>query len=160
MKTSRLIRVFQQSIPTTFRLFLAANFLIYGAAKLTFGQFGVPTEEIIAMRGEGFALAWTFFGYSRYYEIFIGLGEVIAAVLIMIPRTQTLGAICYFPIVVNVMMVNYFFDIGVQDLSTVLTIMCLILIWLDRKKLLLIFVKSHELEGVTDRNNVKRVKTI
>lgn len=145
MDTGRFICVLQHSIPATFRLFLAVNFLIYGAAKLTFGQFGVPTEEIAAMRGEGFTLAWTFFGYSRLYEMFIGLGEVIAAVLIAIPRTATLGAICYFPIAVNIMMVNYAFDIGVQDLSTVLMVMCLILLWLDRKKLLLIFVKSHDM---------------
>lgn len=77
--------------------------------------------------------------------MFIGLGEVIAAVLIVIPRTATLGAICYFPIAVNIMIVNYAFDIGVQDLSTVLTVMCLILLWLDRKKLLLIFVKKHDM---------------
>ena len=160
MNKSRLIRVLQQSIPTTFRLFLAANFLIYGVVKLTFGQFGVPTEEIASMRGEGFTLAWTFFGYSRFYEIFIGLGEVISAILIAIPRTATLGAICYFPIAVNVMMVNYAFNIGVQDLSTVLTIMCLILLWLDRKKLRLIFVKSHEFNEATDGNKTERVKAL
>lgn len=58
-------RVLRQSIPATFRYFLAANFLIYGVVKLTFGQFGVPSPEIAAANGEGFTLAWTFFGYSK-----------------------------------------------------------------------------------------------
>ncbi|MFD1956929.1 hypothetical protein ACFSL6_22810 [Paenibacillus thailandensis] len=136
-------RVFAQSIPATFRLFLAANFLIYGAAKLAFGQFGVPTAEISALRGEGFTLAWTFFGFSSWYEIFIGLGEVAAGLLILIPRTSTVGAMIYFPIAVNVMMVNYCFNIGVQDLSTVLTVMCLVLLWLDRRKLLPLLARKE-----------------
>lgn len=136
--------------------FLAVNFLIYGAAKFV-GQFGTPTPEIAAINGEGFVMAWTFFGYSRIYEIFIGLGEVISAILIIIPRTATLGAICYFPIVINVMMVNYCFAIGVQDLSTVLTIMCLILIWLDRKKLFMIFTNTKKTRYMSDKGIERRV---
>ncbi|MFC3884644.1 hypothetical protein ACFOU2_14540 [Bacillus songklensis] len=156
MNNSRLVRVLKQSIPTTFRLFLAANFLIYGAAKLTMGQFGTPTPEMAAINGEGFVMAWTFFGYSRVYEIFIGLGEVISAILIMIPRTATLGAVCYFPIVVNVMMVNYCFDIGVQDLSTVLTSMCLILLWLDRRKLVMFMAQKQKAGSMTDKRIEER----
>lgn len=133
-----IANVLKQSIPATFRLFLCVNFLIYGGVKIVMGQFGEPTPEIASLRGEGFTLAWTFFGYSRMYELFIGFGEVIAALLIAIPRISTIGAICYFPIALNVMMVNYFYDIGVQDLSTVMTLMCLVLLWLDRKKLLLL----------------------
>lgn len=60
-----IIRVLRQSIPSTLRFFLSVNFLIYGASKLIFGQFGEITPEIAAMNGEGFAVAWTFFGYSR-----------------------------------------------------------------------------------------------
>jgi uncharacterized membrane protein YphA (DoxX/SURF4 family) len=136
MNSGRLPRVLKQSIPTTFRLFLALIFLTYGLAKLLMGQFGAPSPEIAEVRGEGFVMAWTFFGYSRTYEIVIGLGEVMAALLLMIPRTATVGAIIFFPISFNVMLVNYCYDIGVQDLSTVLTLMCLVLLWLDRKKLL------------------------
>lgn len=157
MNSNRLARVLKQSIPTTFRLFMAFNFLIYGAAKLVMGQFGAPTPEIAAMNGEGFTMAWTFFGYSRIYEIFIGWGEVIAAVLIMIPRTATLGAVCYFPIVLNVMMVNYCFDIGVQDLSTILTIMCFVLLWLDRKKLFVLFRNIEKSGVMNDKNKEARL---
>ncbi|RXT07036.1 hypothetical protein [Ammoniphilus sp. CFH 90114] len=135
MKNGILWRVLKQSIPTTFRLFLASTFLIYGLAKIVMGQFGTPPPEFTSIKGEGFVLAWTFFGHSRLYEVIIGLGEVIAAILLLIPKTATLGAIVFFPIAINVMLVNYCFDIGVQDLSTVLTFMCLALLWLDREKL-------------------------
>ncbi|SFJ75442.1 hypothetical protein [Thermoflavimicrobium dichotomicum] len=146
MTQNRLIRVLKQSVPATMRLFLAAIFLLYGLVKFWPGQFGVPTPEIAARNGEGFVMAWSFFGYSRVYEIFIGLGEVLSAILLIIPRTATLGAVCYFPVVLNVMMVNYCFNIGVQDLSTVLAVMCFILLWLDRKKLMLIFWKTEKVD--------------
>ncbi|MDA8354334.1 MAG: hypothetical protein M0Z65_14370 [Firmicutes bacterium] len=138
MNSDRWVRVLKQSVPTTMRLYLGVIFLIYGLAKLYPGQFGVPSPKVASINGEGFVVAWTFFGYSRAYEIMIGLGETLSALLIMFPRTATLGAICYFPIVINVTMVNYFYDIGVQNLSTVMTIMCVILLWLDRGKLMLL----------------------
>ncbi|MGA9173328.1 MAG: hypothetical protein WBZ33_05035 [Thermoactinomyces sp.] len=142
----RLRRALSQSIPTTFRLFLGLTFLIYGLAKLTIGQFGVPSDQIAAIRGEGFTIAWTFFGYSRVYEVFIGIGEVLSAILIMIPRTKTLGAVCFFPIAINVMMVNYCYQIGVQDLSTVMVMMNLFLLWLERKKFALLFWHADQIE--------------
>lgn len=143
MNNNKIVRVLKQSIPTTFRLFLAVVFLIYGGAKFI-GQFGIPSPEIATNNGEGFVMVWTFFGYSRIYEIFIGLGEVISAILIMIPRTATLGAICYFPIAVNLMMINYCYEIGVLDLSIILTMICLALLWLDRKKLFFIFTTPQK----------------
>lgn len=88
-------------------------------------------------------LAWVFFGYSRWYEIFIGLGELSAAALLLFPRLRTVGALVCFPIAVNVMMVNYAFDIGVQDLSTLLCVLCVILLLADRKKFLTLLREPH-----------------
>ncbi|PLR89205.1 hypothetical protein [Bacillus halotolerans] len=138
-KGSRLLRALRKSIPATFRLFLAFNFFVYGLAKVVIGQFGEVTPEIAAAAGKGFTIAWTFFGYSHVYEVFIGFGEIIAAVLLLIPRTYTLGAVIFMPIIANIVMINYCFDIGVQDLSTILMIMCLILLWIDRRKFMGMF---------------------
>ncbi|WP_010269137.1 hypothetical protein [Paenibacillus senegalensis] len=137
-----IIRILSKSIPTTFRLFLGIIFLIYGMVKLVFGQFGEPTPEIAALHSEGFVLAWTFFGYSRLYELFIGVGEVAAGILIMIPRTAALGTAIYFPIALNVMLVNYCYSIGVQDLSTVLTVLCLVLLWIYRRKYMVLLERG------------------
>ncbi|PRZ15912.1 hypothetical protein CLV36_103138 [Laceyella sediminis] len=142
----RLWRALCKSFPMTLRWFMAMIFLLYGGVKLIFGQFGhIPLNEITqaaAQKGEGFAITWAFFGYSRPYELFVGLGEVIPALLLLNPRTATLGAVMYFPVAFNVMLVNYFYHIGVHDLSTVLVIMNLVLLWLDRRKLLMIFWKN------------------
>ncbi|MFC4548656.1 hypothetical protein ACFO25_20535 [Paenactinomyces guangxiensis] len=146
----RLWRVMKKSFPATFRFFLGLQFLIYGLAKIVIGQFAAiePTHKIAGLHPdpEGFALAWTFFAYSRTYEILIGIGEITAALLIMIPRTSTLGAAIYFPIAANVLAVNYFYGVGVTDLSLVLVMMNLVLLWVDRKKLLMIFWKTNQIE--------------
>lgn len=145
-KGNRLRRAVSKSIPATFRLFLAFNFFVYGLAKVVIGQFGEVTPEIEAAAGEGFAVVWTFFGYSRVYELFIGFGEILAAVLLLIPRTSALGAVVFMPIIVNIVLINYCFHIGVQDLSTILMVMCLILLWVDRRKFTGIF-KHEQLNG-------------
>ncbi len=106
-KGGRLRRAVSKSIPATFRLFLAFNFFVYGLAKVMIGQFGEVTPEIEAAAGKGFTIAWTFFGYSHVYELFIGFGEIVAAVLLLIPRTSALGAIVFMPIIVNIVLINY-----------------------------------------------------
>lgn len=141
--------ILKQSIPTTFRLFMGIVFLIYGLAKFWPGQFGDVTGTPAAQgKSEGFILAWKFFGYSRLYELFIGTGEIVAAILVMIPVTATLGAIIYLPIAVNITMINFCYQIGVGDLSLVLTLMCLTLLWLDRKKLIQIFFHQNDLKSL------------
>jgi uncharacterized membrane protein YphA (DoxX/SURF4 family) len=39
---------------------------------------------------------------TGYYYTFIGIAQVAAAILLLIPRTATLGAILYFPIIFNI----------------------------------------------------------
>ncbi|WEY93722.1 DoxX family protein [Bacillus subtilis] len=151
-KGGRLRRALRKSIPATFRLFLAFNFFVYGLAKVVIGQFGEVTPEIEAAPGKGFTIAWTFFGYSHVYELFIGFGEILAAVLLLIPRTAALGAVIFMPIIVNIVLINYCFDIGVQDLSTILMVMCLILLWMDRRKFMGIFRQ----EPIDSRQVMKR----
>ena|SRR5688572_18124541 len=39
---------------------------------------------------------------TGYYYTFVGIMQVTAAVLLLIPRTATLGAVLYFPIILNI----------------------------------------------------------
>lgn len=45
--------------------------------------------------------------HTGYYYTFIGIAQVIAAILLIIPRTVTLGAILYFPIIVNIWLLSF-----------------------------------------------------
>jgi uncharacterized membrane protein YphA (DoxX/SURF4 family) len=40
--------------------------------------------------------------HTGYYYTFIGIVQVTAAILLLIPRTATLGAILYFPLILNI----------------------------------------------------------
>nr|WP_290854846.1 DoxX family protein [Flaviramulus sp.] len=45
--------------------------------------------------------------HTGYYYTFIGIVQVFAAILLLIPRTVTLGALLYFPIIVNIWLLSY-----------------------------------------------------
>ncbi len=44
---------------------------------------------------------------TGYYYTFIGVGQLMAALLLLIPRTALLGAILYFPIILNICVLAY-----------------------------------------------------
>ena len=44
---------------------------------------------------------------TGYYYTFIGIMQVTAAVLLLIPRTVTLGALIYFPIILNICILSF-----------------------------------------------------
>ena len=42
------------------------------------------------------------FFHTGYYYTFVGIMQVLAAILLLIPRTVTVGAFIYFPIILNI----------------------------------------------------------
>src|SRR5262249_15869559 len=67
---------------------------IYGATKILDVQFRLPFAALDTPLGQasGYALTWRFSGYSYPYELFLGLGEFVGAILLFFRRTTTLGA--------------------------------------------------------------------
>lgn len=45
--------------------------------------------------------------HTGYYYTFIGMAQVIAAILLLIPQTVALGALLYFPIIVNIWILSF-----------------------------------------------------
>jgi len=45
--------------------------------------------------------------HTGYYYTCIGIAQVLAAILLLIPRTVTIGALLYFPIIVNIWLLSY-----------------------------------------------------
>jgi len=45
--------------------------------------------------------------YTEYYYTFIGIAQIAIAILIIIPRTALLGALMYFPIILNICILTY-----------------------------------------------------
>ena len=112
------------------RYYIAFMLINYGLVKLDHAQMPPPSlTRLMQPLGEfsPMGLAWTYFGYSKGYNIFVGIMEVSAG-LLLFRRTVVLGALLSIAISVNIMTVNYFFDVPVKLLSTVLFALSLFLL--------------------------------
>ena len=119
------------------RYYLAFTMLNYGFSKLFKTQFPFPTPFSL-MEPLGNAspmhLAWNFLGYSRGYNFFMGFAEVSSGLLLLFRRTVRIGAILSLVVAVNIMAINYGFDVCVKLLSTVMVLMALFLLLQDRER--------------------------
>lgn len=103
------------------------NYGLYKVFKLQFPDPGPYRLEQSYGNSSPMGLAWTFLGFSAGYNIFMGIAE-IAAILLLFRRTMTLGAIICLMTTANVMAVNYFYDVPVKILSTALCVMTIFLL--------------------------------
>lgn len=84
------------------RLALAAGFFPAGVVKITGERFASGLSVNHPMGHYLEALHHTGFYYS-----FIGVVQVAAAIMLLIPRAVTLGAFLYFPIILNICILTY-----------------------------------------------------
>lgn len=99
------------------RYFLAYNMLMYGYAKifcLQFGPIGEYALDSTYGNGSPMGLLWNFMGYSQGYTMFTGFLEFIGGVLLLSRRTQTIGALTTFGVMLNVFMLNMCYDVPVK----------------------------------------------
>lgn len=125
------------------RYVLALTMLGYGLHKAGFitTQFasgGVPSEfQLNRTYGESspMGLLWTFMAASPAYTFFAGLGEVTGGILLIFRRTATLGALVVFGVMLNVVMMNFCYDVPVKQYSFHLLIMAVIILSPDVPRL-------------------------
>lgn len=125
------------------RYYLALTMIEYGMVKLFKFQFPDLTERRLTQRyGESspMGLAWRFLSYSTAYNYFMGFAEISGALLLLFRRTVTLGAILTFFVSLNIMAINYCFDVPVKILSTALVVMSFFLLALDARPLISFFI--------------------
>lgn len=112
------------------RFYVGLMLINYGLVKIVQLQFPSPSfGRLTTTYGESspMGLAWTFLGFSKGYNIFMGIAELLAS-LLLFRRTVAIGAIITLMTTANVMAVNYFYDVPVKIVSTALVIMCLFLL--------------------------------
>jgi hypothetical protein len=130
-------------LPFTFlRYFLALNLFVYGFSKLYKWQFMLPEPNILYTRvGEMHRdiLYWTSMGSSRSYTMFMGVVEIIPAILLLFRRTTLIGAFASVLVMTNVLAVNFGFDITVKLHSVMLLIMSLVILIPGRKRIVALF---------------------
>src|ERR687894_572858 len=84
------------------RVTLAAGFFPSGMVKITGERFASGLSVNHPMGHYLEALH-----YTGYYYTFIGVVQIAAAIMLLIPRTVTLGAFLYFPIILNICVLTY-----------------------------------------------------
>ena len=125
------------------RYFLAYYLFSYGFVKVIKLQFPYPGLTRLTERygdSSPMGLAWTFLGYSGAYNYFMGFAEVLAGVFLLWRRTTLLGAIVTIGVMLNVVVMNYTFDIPVKIFSTNLLIMAIFLTAFDFQRLVNFFI--------------------
>ncbi|MGZ3874731.1 MAG: hypothetical protein ACXVJD_17560 [Mucilaginibacter sp.] len=129
------------------RYYVAITMVTYGSVKVFKLQFpssgfGKLVEPLGDMSPMG--LAWAYMGYSAGFNYFTGIAELSCGLLLFFRKTTTLGAIIGLIIAMNIMAVNYCFDVPVKLLSTCLVLMCIFLLIRDTRRLVNFFLKNKE----------------
>jgi hypothetical protein len=99
------------------RLALAASMIEYGMTKVIPTQFPAPPlTALVTPVGEMTlsALLWTTIGSAPAYQIATGGIEVLAGVLLLLPWAVPLGALLALVSLLQVLLLNLMFDIGVK----------------------------------------------
>lgn len=128
------------------RYYVGLTLITYGIAKFLIGQFPGPSfysMDILVGDISPMGLAWRFFGYSDTYKIFMGLSELIAGFLLLFRRTAILGALVAISVCLNIVLVNFSFDVPVKLFSSHLLFFS-ILILLPATKALFDFLILHK----------------
>ncbi|HXI04224.1 MAG TPA: hypothetical protein VNI57_13710 [Candidatus Saccharimonadales bacterium] len=126
------------------RVLLALAFVPSGLTK----AMGRPFTEMQATTPIG-AFFGAFFQAGAYYR-FVGIAQLLAAALLIFPRTATLGAVVYFPIVLNIFVITVAFGFHGTWIVTGLMLLgsVYLLCWdYDRWKALLPGFESSRGEG-------------
>jgi hypothetical protein len=92
----------------------------YGANKLFKWQFYLPEPNTLFTRVGNLdrdILYWTSMGTSYEYNVFMGIVEILPAVLLLIPRFRFIGLLLSLGVFTNVLAVNIGFDITVKYFS-------------------------------------------
>jgi uncharacterized membrane protein YphA (DoxX/SURF4 family) len=104
------------------RVLLAVGFLPSGIKKILNLRFtSLPVSTPVGFFFEAF------YQSGVWYQ-FVGWAQVVAAVLLLVPRTATLGALLYFPIIVNVALVTI--GVGFRGTPAVTVLMALASLYL------------------------------
>lgn len=107
----------------------------YAIIKVIPVQMRPPTlSELNTPLGEltPFELIWLTLGYGTPFQIFTGIFEALAAVLILFKRTRVAGLLLAVTVILNIIIINYTYQVGVLITSFLLLLITLFLLapWL------------------------------
>jgi uncharacterized membrane protein YphA (DoxX/SURF4 family) len=119
------------------RIALAASFVPSGFVKIMGERFtGLSSNNPLGHYFDALHL-------TGYYYTFIGITQIITAILLLIPRTSLLGALMYFPIIVNICVLTYATRFAGTRIVTIMLLANLFLLIWDYNRLKYILPFKH-----------------
>lgn len=130
------------------RFSLAFAFIVAGMVKIMGQRFASGLSVKHPMGAYLEALH-----HTGFYYPFIGIAQVLAAILLIIPRTVTLGALIYLPIILNIWLLSFAVRFEGSFLTSPLMVLAnlYLLIWnYDRLKYILP-IKKFPSYGIVEK---------
>jgi uncharacterized membrane protein YphA (DoxX/SURF4 family) len=125
----------------------------YGISKLISPlQFPAPSGPRLLEpvgRLSPMGLLWTFMGASKAYTAFGGVMETVAGILLLWRRTTPLGAFLAAGVILNIVLLNFCYDVPVKLYSANLLLMAVFLLWPDFGRLSRVLVLNRPAEAAS-----------
>jgi hypothetical protein len=127
------------------RFTLGMTLLAYGFDKVFPLQMQLRIPTLLERWGDfsPFSALWSFMAASQPYEIFSGSAEVLAGLLLLFRRTTLIGSMIASAVLVNVVALNYCYDVPVKLYSTNLALMAVFLMAPDLHRLAQLFLLNR-----------------
>nr|BAH04164.1 hypothetical protein [Streptomyces triostinicus] len=112
------------------RFCLAGQMFSYGAAKAIPLQFHLPLTKLVEPFGNfsPMSVLWAQTGSSKPYQVLLGCAEIAGGLLLVLPRTATLGALLCAMELTQVFILKMTFDVPVKIHSFHLLLLSLVLL--------------------------------
>jgi hypothetical protein len=125
------------------RYALAFTLLSYAFAKILPIQFPhLQNSRLADSYGQSspMGLLWRFMGFSPAYTAFAGCSELLPAIFLFFRRTALLGSLLAFAVMLNVVMLNFCYDVPVKLYSLNLLALTVFLVAPQARRLSRIFL--------------------
>lgn len=123
------------------RVALAAGFIPSGIVKVMGERFtALPSAHPLGQYFDALYL-------TGFYYTFIGIGQLTIALLLLIPRTALLGAMLYFPVILNICVLAYAVRFEGTRITTLMLLANVYLLAWDYDRLNNVFSTSKPLSS-------------
>ncbi len=142
-------------IEKVLRYFTAFYMIRYGVVK--FYNFGKPLQfdlytyhlDTTIRELSSTELLWVFYSYAPLYTFVIGVIECVSGALLFSPKYKLYGALLSLPILANVFLMNYFYDIpDTAKINVTIYLLVVIMVCLTERKRISTALKAIKLPTV------------
>jgi len=141
------------------RYWIAFQMTSFAFSKFFEVQFGISyihKDTPLSMLS-GNELTWSYFGYSYVLSFIIGIMQLGGGILLLFRRTLLLGIAILFPVMVNILLINFFYLNGVGAyITAVLTNLGLCyLLFLYKDEIRALFFSLKNIVSALPKTNLK-----